>query len=141
LKTVGDINMPSVGTFASCFLANFSLVSIGLITSTNATTIANCFDRCLSLVSVRFSSLANVTVAGSAFNLCHSLAFLRVPNIKVTFSLSGCALEKDEIIQVFNDLFGLVVGQTITITGNPRVANLTASDILIATSKGWTVVL
>jgi hypothetical protein len=41
-------------------------------------------------------------------------------------------------VDLFNDL-ATVVSKTITITGNPGVADLTAGDLAIATGKGWTV--
>lgn len=48
-------------------------------------------------------------------------------------------LDTANIINIFNRL-ATVVDQTITIAGNPGTASLTGADLLIATSKGWTVI-
>jgi len=55
----------------------------------------------------------------------------------VSVTLTGL-LETPAIIAVFNSL-PIVTGQTITLTGLPGLAALTAADRLIATDKGWTV--
>lgn len=60
-------------------------------------------------------------------------------NIKHNFNVAGCLLDRDNIVNVFNNL-ATVVGKTVTVSGNPGVPNLTTGDLLIATSKGWTVV-
>jgi hypothetical protein len=49
-------------------------------------------------------------------------------------------LDRDALVQVFNDLASGVTGQTITITTNPGAASLSAADRQIATDKGWTIV-
>ena len=50
-------------------------------------------------------------------------------------------MQRAELVDLFNDLKSGVVSQTITVTNNPGVPDLTAADILIATAKGWTVTL
>ena len=59
----------------------------------------------------------------------------------MSFTLVDCALERSALVQVFYDLGTPVTTQTLTITRNPGVSDLTAADILIATSKNWTVTL
>jgi hypothetical protein len=49
-------------------------------------------------------------------------------------------MQRTELVDLFNDL-ATTSAKTITVTNNPGVADLTAADILIATSKGWTVTL
>jgi len=50
-------------------------------------------------------------------------------------------LFRDAILEIFNNLASGVSGKTLTLTGNPGLASLTADDKLIATNKGWTLVL
>ena len=51
-------------------------------------------------------------------------------------------MEREALVQVFNDLADLnpAGSATITITDNPGVADLTGSDEAIATGKRWTIV-
>ena len=75
------------------------------------------------------------------FNFCHSLENLRVPGVIITFSVIDCAMERAALVQVFNDLGTPGTTRTITVSRNPGSADLTAADILIATSKNWIVTL
>jgi len=56
------------------------------------------------------------------------------PQIDIT----NCGLDRAALIALFNSL-GTVTSKTIKITGNIGVPELTATDLLIATNKGWTV--
>lgn len=141
LKEIGNVNLPATTSMASMFLYNMSLLKTGTITSTSTTSINSMFYYCSSLREVTFTSLVNVTNTASAFFACYSLENLRVPGIKVSFTIVDCALERTALVQVFNDLGTPATTQTITITRNPGSADLTAADILIATSKNWTVTL
>jgi hypothetical protein len=50
-------------------------------------------------------------------------------------------MERAALVQVFNDLGTPGTTRTITVTRNPGSADLTAADLLIATSKNWIVTL
>jgi hypothetical protein len=96
------------------------------------------FVNCSKLREINFSSCSAVTTTTSVFSNCVALEKLRMPSIGATFSITGCNLQRPALIDLFNDLAS-VTAKTITITNNPGVADLTAADLLIATSKGWTV--
>jgi hypothetical protein len=74
---------------------------------------------------------------------CNKLRRLRLPGMSVTFTIAECDLERTELVQLFNDLANLtsLPTQTITITGNPGVATLTAGELAILTGKNWAYVL
>ena len=95
------------------------------------------FNGCQSLVIVDAIDASGVTNMTQTFLNCFSLAWLRLVGITVSFDLSDCNFSREGLVQVFNDL-GTATA-TITITNNPGVPDLTAADLLIATSKGWTV--
>jgi hypothetical protein len=57
-----------------------------------------------------------------------------------TVLFANCQLSRDAIVEIFNNLATVTPPQTITITGNWGVTALSAADLLIATSKGWTVI-
>lgn len=141
LQQVGNVNLASGTSFSSLFINCINLIKVGTITSTSMTNMSNMFSNCVAIREITFTSLANVTTTGSPFASCHSLKKLRVPDLKVSFSLVDCALERDDLVQVFTDLGTPAISQTITVTRNPGAADLTAADILIATSKNWTVTL
>lgn len=141
LREIGNVNIPATTTLANFFLYCQSLYKTGTITSTSATTISQMFYFCPMLRETAFTSLSAVTTTSNAFYACYSLESLRVPGLKVSFTLVDCALERPALVQVFNDLGTPATTQTITITRNPGVSDLTAADILIATSKNWTVTL
>lgn len=141
LRQVGDLNLAAGTSFNSLFSSCPNVYKIGAITSTAVTNLTSAFAGASSLREVSFTNLTNVTTMGNPFSACYSLQKLRVPNLKVSIILTDCAMERSDIVQVFNDLGTPVTTQVITVTRNPGSADLTAADLLIATSKNWTVTL
>lgn len=62
-----------------------------------------------------------------------------VTGYRYTHSYTNCALSRDAIVEIFNNLGTAVGAQTITVTGCPGAASLSGADLAIATGKGWTV--
>ena len=141
LTTIGDLSITGTNSLSQAFYYCTKLEKIGTITNTANTTLQYAFGECGNLREIVFTSAANVTVTTGAFYNCFSLRKLRLPTIGVSFTIAGCNMQRTELVDLFNDLKTGVVGQTITVTNNPGVADLTAADILIATAKGWTVTL
>jgi hypothetical protein len=141
LTTVGDIDVTNSTSLSQVFYYCTKLQQIGTITNVSNTTLQYAFGECGNLREIVFTSVANVTVTTGAFYNCFSLRKLRLPGMKVSFTITGCNMQRTELVDLFNDLSTGVTGQTITVTNNPGVADLTAADILIATAKGWTVTL
>lgn len=137
LQTIGGITGSSVTNASSAFSACISLTSIGVIHLPAVTNITNMFLSCISLREIIFTNCSAVTTTTSAFSSCFSLKSLRMPGIATSFTISSCAMERDALVALFNDL--ATTTATITITGNPGVPNLSAADLQIATDKGWTV--
>jgi len=160
-------SLASVTTLASAFQSCNSLRSVTFPEGSlaNVTTIDNVFNFCNSLQSVTFpaGSLVGVTNLNSAFNSCYAIQSLAFPSsmplvtttttmlsvynslsyitapIPVSFSVASAKLARNELVALFNSL-PTVVGQTLTITGNHGIADLSAGDRAIATGKGWTLV-
>ena len=141
LRQVGNVNVASSLNLSSIFQSCPNLVKIGTITSTAATNLTSMFLGCSSLREITFTNIATVTVMSGTFNFCHSLENLRVPGVIITFTVLDCAMERAALVQVFNDLGTPGTTRTITVSRNPGSADLTAADILIATSKNWIVTL
>lgn len=141
LREVRNINLSSGTSYNSLFLGCINLYKIGTITSTAVTNLTSVLNSCTSLREVAFTDLTNVTTTANAFNACYSLQSIRVPNLKVSTTFVDCSMERAALVQVFTDLGTPVTTQIITVTRNPGSADLTAADILIATTKNWTVTL
>jgi len=69
------------------------------------------------------------------FATCNSLARIEAKDFRFTFSVANCKLSAAALDEIYTNL-PIVVGQTITVTGNYGIAG---DDPTIATLKGWTV--
>ena len=140
IEEIGTFNIAASTNAQTCFQSAYNLSKIGTITSTALVTITNMFAGCYKVKEIVFTSCAAVTTTTTAFSNCVSLRKLRMPSMGATFSIATCNMQRQALVDLFNDL-ATVTAKTITITNNPGVADLTAADILIATAKGWTVTL
>jgi hypothetical protein len=138
IEEIGTIDLTATQTGLQAFYGCSTLAKLGTLTTPAMTTITNMFFNCQKLKEIVFTTCAAVTTTTTAFSGCLSLRKLRMPGMGATFSITGCNMERPEIVDLFNDL-ATVSTRTITITNNPGVPNLTAADLLIATNKGWTV--
>ena len=82
---------------------------------------------------------SGATYTDGAFLYCPSLISAPLAGTAISISYLDCNLDQAAIVAIFNGLASGVTAQTITITGNPGVADLTAANRLIATDKGWTI--
>jgi hypothetical protein len=97
------------------------------------------FNNCFSLNSIPALSTAAITSDFTTFAL-NSTSLNRCQMVfQRTVSFQNCQLSRDAIVEIFNNLATVTPPQTITITGNWGVTALSAADLLIATTKGWTV--
>lgn len=143
-RDLPTVNMPlfdmsSNTTLNSTFRNMPNLETIPLIITTNVTTWISTFSTDPSLTSVAFLDMANSTDFNKTFFDTGSLTDADLDGTPVTISYETNLLSQSALVDIFNGL-ATVVGQTITITGNPGTAGLTAPEIAIATDKGWTVV-
>ena len=95
------------------------------------------FYQSKMLTAVRGLNGTAITGLSNAFTQTYSLQTLESSNIAVSFDLSDCNFATQGLVDIFNDLASATA--TITITGNPGTAGLSAANIAIATDKGWTV--
>lgn len=140
LEETGNIVAPLFNNMTGFFSGCSSLLKIGTIDVPNNTLLNSTFNNCFSLEEIVFvSTCANVTSATSAFNNCRNLRKLRLPNMAVSFIISNGNMRRPELVDLFNDLADLtsLPAQTITITGNPGVADLLPADLAILTGKNW----
>lgn len=138
IEEIGSVDITNTTIGTQAFYGCSTLEKIGTLTTPVMTTITNMFFNCTKLKEIVFTSCSAVTTTTTAFSNCISLRKLRMPSMGATFSITGCNMQRQELIELFRDL-ATVSAKTITITNNPGVADLTAADLLIATGKGWTV--
>ena len=106
------------------------------MTLANVTNATSMLNSCTSLQSLPSGmTLASVTTTTTAFTGCSSLQRAQGLAIPVTFSISSCNFGAAALDELYTSL-PTVVGQTITVTGNPGISGDTPA---IATGKGWTV--
>lgn len=140
VKEWGNFNGTTPSSIIRAFLSNISLeVLPNIVISTNVTSFTNAFDTLRSLSKIPSWDVSNVTNASTWFQNAYSLVESNVTGMTVSHSYLNCNLEKTEIVNIFNKLGTAASSATITVTNNPGASELTASDLLIATDKGWTV--
>jgi surface protein len=140
LQSAPLLNTVNVTNIGAMFTGCNSLQSAPLFDTVNVSSMSQMFQNCQSLNSIPALSTASITTdfganfasAANSLNRCQ-MVFQR------TVSFVNCQLSRDAIVEIFNNL-AVVASATITITGNWGVTALSAADLLIATSKGWTVV-
>jgi len=163
------VNVPLFNTsggtiFTSMFAGCNSLTEIPLFNTAAATTMVGMFNGCNSLMYLPGLNTSNVTSLSQTFNNCWNLRELPALNLPLctnfnawldnntTLSKSnitgatrghaynGRSLSRVNIVTIFTNLGTASGTQTINVSANPGRAGLTASEIAIATGKGWTVV-
>ena len=138
--TVGSPNLTTLTLFTT--LVRLYSVEQVTIKSHAMTAMQGMFRDLRGLQSVPLFNTAGVTNMSLVFNGCPSLATGALSGTPLTISYINCKLSRSALVDIFTNLADLtgLTGQTITITGNWGIADLTAADRLIATDKNWTIV-
>lgn len=124
------------------FGQNYNLTVAPNITG-QLTNIRAMFNACYSLQTVPAYDLSAVGNYPSGYQFCISARNIReslVTGMTTRHTYAGCNMSQSELVAVFNRLGTASGSQTIYVSHNPGSDDLTASDLLIATNKGWTVV-
>lgn len=118
-----------------------SLERVPLLDVTSVTDIRQAFSGCVRIPSLPSWDLSGVTTSDTtSFSSCTSLRESNITGLTRTHSYASCKLDRSAIVNIFNNLGTSSGTQTIYVTGNPGSSDLTSSDLLIATNKGWIVV-
>ncbi len=169
IKSHGNLTANSATIFNSYAANNVVIVSFGTINSTSCTSIGGMFDLCLALQTVGLLTIPNCTNYSDAFSNCQSLLALRVDNAAACTNTSGMIANNYSLqvldmpnltrgvnftnssmgnygMNIFANGIGTASGaQTITITGTPFGALVTAADATalairaVMTGKGYTI--
>jgi len=128
-----------------CFADSNKLRYLGYIDIPNLVAMNIAFSGCSMLEEIVFISCANVTTATSAFANCSKLRNLVMPGLTRGVSIAGTAMGNYGMNNFANSIGTASGAQTITVTGTPFGALLTALDAtalairLVMTGKGYAV--
>jgi hypothetical protein len=121
------------------------LFTIPLFDTSKVTNFIFTFNDATGLVSIPALSTASITTSVGSFGAqlatnAHSLSRCEMVFAQST-GFANANLSRTAIVEIFTNLVdrSATTSATITITGNWGVASLTAGDLLIATSKNWSV--
>jgi len=137
LNNTGNIT-DTYNTFAYCKGLEVAPPIAGTLTSCRAM-----FSGAVNVATIPAYDLSGVTTYPNGYQFALSANNIReslVTGITSRHSYQNCSMAQAELVTVFNNLGTANGSQTIYVDKNPGSADLTASDLLIATNKGWTVV-
>lgn len=137
LTTVPAFNTNNVTSMGSMFQYCSALRKIPTFNTSKVTSFAYAFQNCISLDEIPAITFAanTATAFSNTFSGCRSLSSFKATGAVLSFDVSGCNLSAAALNELYTNL-PTVTGKTVTVTGNWGAA---ASDITIATAKGWTV--
>ncbi len=145
LESIGTITMTSVTNLSYFFSGCVIIKSIGLITANSCTNLEAFAINCNALIAIRFANCANVTNTSQMIQSCFSLQVLDMPNLTRGVNFTNSSMGNYGM-NIFANGIGTASGaQTITITGTPFGALVTALDPtalairLVMTTKGYTI--
>tara|TARA_R110000823_G_scaffold2050_7_gene8385 strand:- start:198 stop:1826 length:1629 start_codon:yes stop_codon:yes gene_type:complete len=134
----GIFHLP-VTSLIRAFLGNITLCKFPNFQGGVTGTTNNSFNTMYNVSSIPSIDLSGITSFSFVFDAMPMLRESNVTGITITHSYSGTKLDRAAIVNVFNNLGTAATGSVITITNTPGESDLTTSDLLIATNKGWTV--
>ena len=140
LRTIPQYNTSGVTTMSQTFYSCGDLIELPTLDISNVTNTYRCFYTGVSqLRKIGSWDLSSVTSSADMFNgSTNNLAVCDVYGVVQTIEFQNNNLNRDNIVNIFNNL-GTVSGKIINVSNNPGTSSLSAADLLIATSKGWTV--
>lgn len=151
LQVAPNLSNTSLGTtFASMFNECTNLINAPSTLSTPLTTnLGRMFYLCRSLQKchpisadlVTSTSTSTTAAINETFLGCSSLASAVLINARRNTSFAGCAMGKDELVDLFNGLADISNEdtRTINISGNYGASELSQADRDIALNKNWNI--
>jgi hypothetical protein len=171
IVNIPNINLNNATNLNNAFLNCYNLQYIPVIALSSSCAISNAFNNCYSLAKINMSGQVTYVVPTFQFSQTYSLNeipaldFSTITTSGITFGIGNLkrflptgmtrtftigdgtlptapnSLGRQELVDVFNNLGTAFSEATLTIKGSVGVGDLTNDDKLIATNKGWTLVL
>jgi hypothetical protein len=145
LTEFGNITLNSATSMNSSLFGCVILSKVGLITAPSCQSLDSFALGCFSLPELIFSDCSAVTVTTGMVFRCVSLVNLVMPNLTRGVNLSTTAMGNYGVGNFANSLGTASGAQTVTVTGTPFGALLTAADATavaiaaVITGKGYTI--
>jgi hypothetical protein len=142
----GTVTLPVATTIYFAWSSCPNLKTIGLITCPLATNYEYAFSSCYSLTSIQFSDCSACTNTTGFLLNCYGLTWAILPGLTRGVNFSNNSMGNYGMNLFANSIGTASGGQTITITGTPFGALVTAADAtavaiaLVMTTKGYTIV-
>jgi hypothetical protein len=144
LTEFGSVTATSCTSLQNAWFGCVLMTKIGVINTPLCQSLDLAFYKCYTLEGVEFTNCVAVTNT-NGFGLCVSLSWVIMPNLTRGISFSGTAMGNYGM-NLFANSIGTASGaQTITITGTPFGALVTAADATalairaVMTGKGYTI--
>lgn len=135
-KEFPDIDCSSTTSLYRMFYQANGVTIVDFITNTGSVTnFRGMFRQCPTVTHIKNIDWSSCTNTTFLFYQAYNLRRIEGCNIPITFTIADCDFEAAELDEIFTDL-PVVVGKTITVSGNPGAATC---DPTIATAKGWSV--
>jgi hypothetical protein len=145
LSRFGSVTANICTTINNAWEGCSAMTSIGLLTIPLCTDYSSAFGECNSLLAIRVANAAACTNTANMIIRCYSLQVLDMPNLTRGVNLTNTSMGNYGM-NIFANGIGTASGvQTITITGTPFGALVTASDATalairaVMTGKGYTI--
>lgn len=135
LRSIPEFDLSAATNIGNLFYGCRVLRSVPSLDLSAATTASGVFQQCGSLWEIPAFAFTAATTFSNMFNTCPSIYRILATDFNFSFSIQNCCLDAAALDELYTNL-PVVVGQTITVTGNPGTS---ADDPTIATAKGWTV--
>lgn len=120
-------------TFSTCGITSLPLLDTTKVTNMNSMFVNS------KLSVIPEINVTNVKYMNSMFMNCSKLTEINMKNISVDVNVSPCVnLGRSAIVKLFGNLKQVNPTKKITLPSGGK-AQLTSSDLAIATNKGWTV--
>ena len=145
LKSIGTVTATSVTTASAAFQATYNFTGQVILDMPLVQSLNNMFNAS-AVQSVTFGSCAAVTTTTTMFSLATNIQNVVMPNLTRGVSFANTPMSNSGMSNFANSIGTASGAQTITVTGTPFGALLTALDATavairnVMTGKGYTVV-
>ena len=153
LTSIPLFDTSNVTSMNSMFYGCSSLTSVPLFDTSKVTIMHRMFNSCSKLTSVSLFDTSNVTNVGYMFEFCNALTdvggFINIGQSfsgsdNTTFDFAYSPLTHESCMNIINNVYDMNLNTNYTGIPTLRIRSttynlLSADDIAIATSKGWTV--
>jgi len=140
LERLPVLNTAAVQDMSGMFSSCWGLPVLPLLNTAAVTTMQNTFSSCYALLHLPALNVTAVESFENAFSNSVVLASAPLQGIRRDLSLWGCALDRAALLAIFSGLAEVSEGQSLEISSNPGLSELTEEDRQIATDKGWTLI-